>query len=133
MPRKFVLTMIFLGLLLGACGRAPPDILLWPEQIDMGQVPNGEIRQIEVEVQNIGESPLRIEQISTSCGCTTAGVDHSIVAVGETTILTVSFDSGAHGPEFTGSVVREVFLVTNDPDEEEVTFRFSADVTTADP
>lgn len=133
MINKLALSILLFGFFLAACGPAPPDLVLTTAYADLGEVPNGEIRQIEVEIQNIGGSTLRIEQISTSCGCTTANIDPPTISSGATGILIVTFDSGAHGSDFIGRVVREVFMTTNDPDEREVTFRFSADIVAADP
>ena len=133
MRTRPVLALLILAPLLAACGIAPPDILLSPGQADLGEIPNGEIRRIQIEVRNIGEAPLRIIEVITTCGCTTANVEPSVIPSGASAILTIVFDSGAHGPEFVGSVQRQVVLVTNDPDEEEVTFRFWANVRVSDP
>jgi hypothetical protein len=133
MIKKLTLALILGGVFLAACGPPPPDIALLPESADLGEVRNGEILTIEAEVLNNGGTPLKIEQISTTCGCTTADIEQRTIPAGSTATLTITFDSGAHGSQFDGPIRRAVFLWTNDPDEAEVTFTFSADVRSADP
>ena len=120
-------TLVLLGVALAACGGAP-ELLLDREVVDLGQVVNGEIRTIEVPVRNAGTGTLVIEAVSTSCGCTTASVEPSTIEPGQSGMLQVSFDSGAHGPEANGPVVRQVFIASNDPERPELEFQFQADV-----
>ena len=133
MIKKLGPVLIISGVLFAACGPPPPDIALLPESADLGEVSNGEILTIEAEVLNNGGAPLQIEQISTSCGCTTAEIDQRTIPAGSIATLTITFDSGAHGSQFNGPIRRAVFLWTNDPDEGEVTFTLSANVRSADP
>ena len=44
----------------------------------------------------------------------------------------MSYDSGAHGPEFSGEVERQVFIASNDPDTREVILDLSANVVLED-
>jgi hypothetical protein len=97
--------------------------------MDLGSMPNGEVREFQVEVRNVGTGVLQIEAVSTSCGCTTARVEPSEIEPGASGTLYVTFDSGTHGPEMVGSVTRQVFIASNDPREPEVTFTFTAEVT----
>ncbi len=119
------------GLLLAACGGGEPDIDLAESQTDLGTVINGEILEFEVVVENLGSGELLIEAVTTSCGCTTAEVTPSAIAPGGTGLLEIRYDSGAHGPDEVGQIMRQVFVASNDPDEAEVEFRFSADVIAA--
>lgn len=114
--------------LLTACAGGAPDILLEEEQLDLGPMQNGDVRSFEVEVANQGSANLVIEAVSTSCGCTAARVDPTTLAPGERGLLQVTFDSGAHGPEELGPVLRQVFIASNDPDSPEVEFRFRAEI-----
>lgn len=115
-------------LLIGGCSGATPEIVLGEQSADLGQVANGQVRTIEVSVGNAGRSDLVIEAVSTSCGCTTATIDPMTIEPGQAGKLTIKYDSGAHGPEFTGPVMRQVFIDSNDPDRPEVEFDFTADV-----
>jgi hypothetical protein len=114
--------------LLAACGSGDPEISLEPTRIDFGEVINGEIRSAEATVSNQGSTDLVIEAISTSCGCTTAQVDRTVIPAGEAGTLIVQFDSGAHGPEETGPIARQVFIASNDRLHPEFVLEVSATV-----
>jgi hypothetical protein len=97
-------------------------------ELDLGQVVNGEVRNFEVPLVNQGEGDLVIESVSTSCGCTSAQVIPTTLEAGGSGVLQITFDSGAHGPEELGPVMRQVFIASNDPDQPEVDFRFTAEI-----
>ena len=120
--------LVGLSTLLAACSSGEPDILLEEEQLDLGPVQNGEVRSFEVEVVNQGTGDLVIEAVSTSCGCTSARVIPTTLGPGESGSLQVTFDSGAHGPEELGPVLKQVFIASNDPDQPELEFRLTADI-----
>jgi len=130
-PRRLLLVLILVGAaaaLLAACNPREPDIRLDQSQIDLGQVVNGEVRSFEVALLNQGDGDLVIVSVSTSCGCTSAQAVPATLGPGERGVLQVTYDSGAHGPEEHGSVMRQVFIASNDPDQPEVEFRFNADI-----
>jgi hypothetical protein len=123
--------MILIGLAgaaLAACSPGKPDLQLDQPALELGQVVNGEVRTFEVALLNAGDGELVIEAVSTSCGCTSAQAIPTTLGPGERGVLQVTFDSGAHGPEEHGPVMRQVFIASNDPDQPELEFRFSADI-----
>lgn len=122
----FIIGMI--ALLLAACSSGSADLVIEQTSIDLGQVINGEVRSMEIPLRNAGSSELVIESVTTSCGCTTAEVSPMTIQPGESGMLLVQFDSGAHGPESNGPVMRQVFIASNDSDEPEMEFRFTAEV-----
>lgn len=117
---------------LAACAGGTPDIVLEQGQQDLGQVINGEVRTLEVPVRNEGDGILIIEAVSTSCGCTSAQVDPGTIEPGEGGTLRITYDSGAHGPEANGPVVRQIYIASNDPDQPETVFEFVATLLPAD-
>lgn len=126
--KRILLALGFLGTLLSACSGGSPNLTLDQQTIDLGQVVNGEVRTIEIPLRNDGTSDLVIEAVTTSCGCTTAEVSPTTIPPGESGLLIINFDSGAHGPEANGPVMRQVFIASNDSDEPEIEFQFTADV-----
>jgi hypothetical protein len=115
-------------LLLAACSSDSPDLILEKQEVDLGQIVNGEVRDLQVSIENQGGADLIIEAVSTSCGCTSAEVVPSTILPGESGLLMISYDSGAHGPEANGPVMRQIFIASNDPDQPEIEFRLLADV-----
>jgi hypothetical protein len=110
---------LLLILLLAACGGGAsggaPRIALETAILGLGDMPNGEIVESVVTVRNDGDAPLVVDTVMTSCGCTTAALEPMTIAPGESGVLRIAFDSGAHGPDLRGPILREITLISNDP------------------
>jgi hypothetical protein len=119
-----ILTVIFLT----ACKSQTSQIELELQSFEFGDVVNGTIVEKDISITNRGRAPLTLEEIATSCGCTTAEVNLTTIQPGESAVLHIEFDSGAHGPEMTGELMREVFMRTNDPQSPEVLVTFTVNV-----
>ncbi len=115
-------------LLLASCIGGTPDLVLGDTEVDLGEVVNGEVLTIEIPIQNTGNKELVIEAVTTSCGCTSAEVKPARIAPGGEGVLYIQFDSGAHGPESNGPVMRQIFIASNDPDQPETEFSILANV-----
>lgn len=98
---------------------ARPAVALDPTELDFGPLSAPMVQTRAVEVRNAGRTPLRIEAISSSCGCTTGKMDVAVISPGETAQMRVTFDTVAHGPQ-TGPARHAVYLRTNDPRNPEV-------------
>ncbi|PIS04686.1 MAG: hypothetical protein COT81_05190 [Candidatus Buchananbacteria bacterium CG10_big_fil_rev_8_21_14_0_10_42_9] len=102
------------------------------------------------EVKNEGNEPVRIEEIYTSCMCTTASIigadgtrrgrfgmkGHGLsgaanyeVMPGKSVIIEAVFDPAAHGPSGVGLARRSIYLETNSQTQPKVELRFQALVT----
>jgi len=79
-------------------------------------------------VRNIGQKPLVVDSVSTSCGCTSATLEPMTIDPGETANLHIELDSGAHGDELTGPLIRQVFIASNDPQQPEAQVELSVDI-----
>ena len=127
--RKSYLTVILLiSLLLVACRSDQPSISLETKQLNFGDVVNGEIVYRDVAVHNNGESPLVVETVTTSCGCTQASLEPMTIPPGDGGVLHINFDSGAHGQNLTGKLTRQIFINSNDPQQPEALVEFTANI-----
>jgi hypothetical protein len=93
-------------LVLSACESGPPDIAVTTTRLDLGPVKQGEVVTAETAVRNTGKSELKIEAVSTSCGCTSAQIQPDVIPPGGEGKLIIRYDSGAHpdtGPHRTTS------------------------------
>ena len=122
-----LMALIFLVVGVAACG-GPPQISIPEASLALGDVVNGGIVTREVTVQNVGESDLIIKTVTTSCGCTEAAVAPMRIPRGGSGTLTIRFDSGAHGPDLTGQLIRQVFIATNDPQQPEIVVELEANI-----
>ena len=128
MRKSYLGILILIGLLLVACTSDQPSISLETKQFDLGDVMNGEIVSRDVAVENDGASPLVVETVSTSCGCTQASLEPMTIPPGEVGVLHINFDSGAHGLNLTGNVTRQIFINSNDPQQPEALVEFTANI-----
>ena len=128
MMQKFVpaLIMFLSGMLLTACQLAQPVLTTDATTFAFGEVVNGEIVTHDFVIRNDGQAPLIIESIITTCGCTTATLEPMHIPAGETGILHVAFDSGAHGPNLTGEILRQIIIASNDPNQPEAIVEITA-------
>ena len=113
-------------LVLAACGAGQPDIAVAVTRHDFGQVKQGKVVTTEIPMRNAGRKDLKIQAVSTSCGCTTAEVQPEIIPPGGEGKLLIRYDSGAHPDK--GPVQRHIYIASNDPDEAEVEVVITADV-----
>ena len=80
------------------------EILLLKETgYEFGKILLGRPVFHEFEVRNTGKEALQIENVQTSCGCTTPEWSREAIAPGATTIIKVGYNAAAEGP-FTKSI-----------------------------
>ncbi len=120
------LVLLAVGVLLAACGGRAPDIEVEITQHDFGVIEQGTVASLDVPVRNVGTEDLRIEAVSTSCGCTTATVEPEVIPPGGEGTLRIRYNSGLH-PD-SGPIRRDIFIASNDPDEPEVVVVITAEV-----
>lgn len=132
MVKGLIITFILAALLLSACTSGQPQIKVETTQFDFGDVINGEVLSRDILVSNKGTEPVIASSVSTTCGCTTATLEPMTIPVGGTANLHITFDSGAHGPDLTGQVTRQIFITSNDPDQPEAMVEFTANIVAKD-
>ena len=116
---------LVLLLLLAACGNPGPQIVVEPMSQDLGERLQERI-ELAYTVRNAGDALLRIEKVSTSCGCTEAELDRTDIPPGETAQLSVSLDPIED--DLFGDVRRVIYLRSNDPDAPEVSVEFNVQI-----
>lgn len=127
--RRFVFfAAMVVGVLLVACSSGQPSIAVEATSLDLGNVVNGDIVSRDLTVRNDGEADLVIDRIITSCTCTQASIEPMTIAANQSGILHIEFDSGFHGPDLTGPLIRQVFINSNDPQQPELLVELTVDV-----
>ncbi|WP_456473680.1 DUF1573 domain-containing protein [Candidatus Pyrohabitans sp.] len=102
-----------------------PKIEVLPASYDFGEVSYAEVRKV-FTVRNAGDAPLEIKALSTSCGCTKAYMNRTLLSPGEEAELIVIFDPRLMEVEVLGKVYREAYILTNDPATPEVVIPLTA-------
>ena len=95
-----------------------PIIAYEPLEYNFGNVEYGQILTHDFIITNKGNAQLRLLEVSTSCGCTTALVDKDVLEVGESTTLTAVYKTDAMtGAHAKGQQERIIFINNNDPNQ----------------
>ncbi|HED03748.1 MAG TPA: DUF1573 domain-containing protein [Candidatus Fraserbacteria bacterium] len=101
-------------------GDRPPQIAVSPSSYDFGQIPL-KLVQTNFEVTNVGDQPLEILKVSTSCGCTKATISKRHLKRGEHARLHVTLNPTVmDAGEMESEALRIVYIKSNDPDRPEV-------------
>lgn len=118
-----------------------PRIEVKETLLDIGKMKVSEQKSVEFAIKNSGQKPLQLFDISSSCGCTVAQVVIDGQESAEFGMHGQSDYIGEIGPggeaklkvtyrpyvmPVYGSVGREVYVSTNDPDKPKLTFQVKA-------
>ena len=90
----------------------PPLIKFNKDIHDFGTIEKGSKVVTEFEFVNNGKSVLTIEDVKTSCGCTTATPEKKEYQPGEKGIIPVTFDSS----RFSHKITKTITVFSNDPE-----------------
>lgn len=100
-------------------------ILFEEETHDFGKVPQGPQLEYSFKFTNKGKSPLIIEKVQPSCGCTGATTGgKNEYAKGESGEIKITFNTQGR----TGHQEKHVIVFTNDPDAPQKNLKFTCDI-----
>ncbi|PWN71917.1 DUF1573 domain-containing protein [Chryseobacterium phosphatilyticum] len=75
------------------------DAIKWnKESIDVGNIPQGKPKLIRFEFTNTGLTPIIIQNVAPSCGCTTADYTKTPIQPGKKGFVEASYNAAAAGP-----------------------------------
>ena len=100
-------------------------VIFGEEYHDFGKVSQGPTLEFTYKFTNKGKTPLVIERIQPSCGCTGAASDGKTeYGMGESGEIKVTFNTQGR----TGRQEKHIIVFTNDPEMPQVTLKFTADI-----
>lgn len=105
MKKTILLSLLAISSLSGMAQKVSVE----KESINVGQVLYRNPVTVEFKLTNKGNKPLRIEQVRTSCGCTTVTYADETIAEGAEYILKATYDAAT-----LGHFQKEIGLYTND-------------------
>jgi hypothetical protein len=108
--------------------QSQPDVAVKPGNRYLGALGSTDVVNLNYVVVNTGNQDLVIDNVVTSCGCTTATLSHNVIPRGHRADLAVRFDAGYHTVNPGEQVVRVVWLMTNDPDTPVAEARLTATI-----
>ena len=101
-----------------------PKLILQQDEYDFGDIKQGEKVSHTFVLTNGGGDLLKIEEVHPSCGCTAALPEKTELAPGESTNLTVTYNSAGR----LGKQKKIVRINSNDPDRLEAMLTIKANV-----
>lgn len=108
---SFVLPVLIVFSAATAPVQAQPKISLSMTSIEVGTIYHGEIKKIPLLIRNSGTDTLKIENIQTSCGCTSVKKPKPFLPPGESDTLAVEFNSMG----FSGPIEKHITITSSDP------------------
>ena len=121
-PIAIVMMLGLLYMLVGLPTDAP-SIQFEQEHIDLGMLPEEGIASMMIGVSNTGKSPLEIDRVTTTCGCTLATFEQFIVLPGQKTNMIVTIDPAKVKHPYG---TKQLIVFSNDPARPEAQLEVSA-------
>ncbi len=93
-----------------------PDVLVVKQtEIDFGKIPQGKPVYSYFEVVNTGKTPLKLDNVTATCGCTTPEWDRNEIAPGKSAKIKVGYNAAGDGyfekyvtVQYNGSLTKQV-------------------------
>jgi hypothetical protein len=101
-----------------------PKLEVSTKEWDFGEKWTGEPAETTLTLKNVGGAPLRIEKLKTSCGCTAARVENTVLQPGQTEEVKVSYDTRTRKEK----VSQTIRVHSNDPDNPVTTIAVTGQV-----
>jgi hypothetical protein len=76
---------------------APDPLVLKEAEHDFAQIPQGKPVYYTFTVVNTGSTPLVLQEVKATCGCTTPEWDHEPIAPGATAPIKVGYNAAGEG------------------------------------
>ncbi len=84
----------------------PAEFKFEKESYDFGKIPQGKPVSVDFTFTNIGDEPLIITNIESSCGCTVPKYTNTPIQKGKTGVITVTYNAAALAPFSKGLTIR---------------------------
>ena len=104
---------------------AQPKIAASEDSYDFGDIVQGNMVAHNFIFTNEGDQELKIEKVKASCGCTAASPEKDVLKPGESTAVTVKYNSAVQS---VGEKRKFVYIFSNDPENPQIRVQFTANV-----
>lgn len=123
-PRAVALAAIMVGVC-AAASQAAPVVKLWPTDLDLGKLIQGQVAKASFRILNTGDEDLHIAKVRPSCAkCLRVTVDTKVVPPDDYTRVDVVYLTR----EAAGRDERSILVETDDPGQPVARIRLTADV-----
>lgn len=94
------------------------------KETDFGEITQGEKADCRFQLTNTGKSLLFIRKTKASCGCTAVALGEKVLQPGQSTTIQAIFNSAGKS----GKQYKTVTVITNDPNNPEITLSLNGNV-----
>lgn len=112
--RKFGKTLVMVAVMVSmvsiVAAQGGPKLVVEEKVIDLGEVPQGVVKDVEFELRNEGAAVLTIKSVRPTCGCTVADFDKEIPIDGKGAVRAKLDTTG-----FKGAISKSILVMTDDP------------------
>lgn len=102
----------------------PPRVKVTEHVFDFGTADQHQKIPHVFRFSNVGGSPLLVEKVRSSCGCTAALASEKVIPPGGEGEIRITFSTG----RMSGKKSKSVFLHSNDPDQPITTFKIKGEI-----
>ncbi len=111
--RRFGKTLIMVAVMVSmvsfVAAQGGPKLVVEEKVIDLGEVPQGVVKDVKFELRNEGSGPLTVKSVRPTCGCTVVDFDKEIPAGGTGSVRAKLDTTG-----FKGAISKSVLVMTDD-------------------
>lgn len=105
MKKLIVLFSFILGIAVSTNAQTKPaEFKFDKESHDFGKIPLGKPVSVEFKFTNIGDTPLILTKVETTCGCTVPEYTQTPVKKGETGVIKVTYNPAGTPLPFSKSI-----------------------------
>lgn len=105
MKKLILLFTLFLGISVAASAQSKPaEFKFDKESHDFGKIPLNKPATIEFKFTNIGDQPLIITKVETTCGCTVPEYTQTPVKKGDAGVIKVTYNPTGTALPFSKSI-----------------------------
>ena len=119
---KRVAFLLWMGLLVSTICYSQPHIVVRDSMIDFHTMYEGDKVSRKIAILNTGTTDLMIEHVDAKCECSVLHLDSRIVPPGDSTFLTLTFNSS----HYEGAIHKYVIAVSNDLPQRNIFIHFRA-------
>lgn len=101
-----------------------PKVNFESKDFNFGTIKEGDLANFDYKLTNDGKTDLLIRKVKASCGCTAVTPSETIIKPGQSTTIKSTFNSTGKP----GKQNKTITVITNDPDNSNVTLRITGDV-----
>ena len=101
-----------------------PTLIVVEPTLDLGVVKTSETRSFKFTLHNTGKTPVKLDAVRPTCGCTAVAPAKMLLEPGEK----LQIEGGFAGKGFSGHVTKGIEIMSSDPARRRFTWNFTADV-----